>query len=165
MNLNNESSSLKEFSLEELVKMNGDAMAVMDEVPYQPIVYAVPVEWLESWKKLLDNAVRFQPTLYGHLAPLATQEQLQKQEMQLKVDLGIAKREILKRIEIMEKQDGSSREKFFFDLSEMQSSALKEMQEEYDRQSKKSKRYLWMTILVSAVLSALVCGVFLLLAA
>ena len=48
MNLNNESSSLKEFSLEELVKMNGDAMAVMDEVPYQPIVYAVPVEWLES---------------------------------------------------------------------------------------------------------------------
>ena len=165
MNLNNESGSSREFSIEELVKMNGDAMAVMDEVPYQPIVYAVPAEWLESWKKLLDNAVRFQPTLYGQITPLATQEQLQKQEMQLKAELGIAKREILKRIEVVEKQDGSSREKFFFDLSEMHSSALKEMQEEYDRQSKKSKRYLWMTILASAVLSALVCGVFLLLAA
>ena len=164
MNLKNESSSSKEFSLEELVKMNGDAMAVMDEVPYQPIVYAVPAEWLESWKKLLDNAVRFQPTLYGQISPLATQEQLQKQEMQLKAELGIAKREILKRIEVMEKQDGSSREKFFSKLSEMHSSALKEMQEEYDRLSKKNKRYLWMTILVSAVLSALVCGGFLLLA-
>ena len=165
MNLKNESSSSQEFSLEELVKMNGDAMAVMDEVPYQPIVYAVPAEWLESWKKLLDNAMRFQPTLYGQITPLATQEQLQKQEMQMKAELGIAKREILKRIEIMEKQDGSSREKFFSDLSEMQSSALKEMREEYDRQSKKNKRYLWVTMLASAVLSALVCGGFLLLAA
>ena len=61
MNLNNESSSLKEFSLEELVKMNGDAMAVMDEVPYQPIVYAVPREWLESRRVLLEQAVQFQP--------------------------------------------------------------------------------------------------------
>ncbi|MGN1027454.1 MAG: plasmid mobilization protein, partial [Faecousia sp.] len=44
-------------------------------------------------------------------------------EWQLKAELGIAKREILKRIEVMEKQGGSSREKFFSDLSEMQSSA------------------------------------------
>ena len=165
MNLNNESSSLKEFSLEEQMKMNGEAMEDIDEVPYQPIVYAVPVEWLESWKKLLDNAVRFQPTLYGHLAPLATQEQLQKQEMQLKAELGIAKREILKRIEIMEKQGGSSREKFFSELSKLHSSTLREMREESARQGRKQTRFLWATTLASAVLSALVCGGFLLLAA
>ena len=36
-------------------------MAVMDEVPYQPIVYAVPQEWLESRRVLLEQAVQFQP--------------------------------------------------------------------------------------------------------
>lgn len=48
MNLRNESSSSQGLSIEDLVKMNGEAMTVMDEVPYQPIIYAVPKEWLES---------------------------------------------------------------------------------------------------------------------
>ena len=165
MNLNNESSSSKEFSIEELVKMNGDAMAVMDEVPYQPIVYAVPREWLESWRILLEQAVQFQPTLYGMITPLATQEQLQKQGMQLKAELGITKRELLKRMTELERQGGNSREQFFSELSKLHSDTLREIREEYTKQIKKSKRYLWVTSLASAVLSALVCGVFLLLAA
>lgn len=165
MNLNNESSSSREFSIEELVKMNGDAMAVMDEVPYQPIVYAVPREWLESWRILLAQAVQFQPTLYGMLTPLATQERLQKQEMQLKAELGITKRDLLKRVAELERQDGNSRERFFSELSKLYSDTLREMREEYAKQIKESKRYLWVTTLASAVLSALVCGVFLLLAA
>lgn len=165
MNLNNESGSSKEFSLEELVKMNGDAMAVMDEVPYQPIVYAVPREWLESWRILLEQAVQFQPTLYGMLTPLATQERLQKQEMQLKAELGITKRELLKRLAELERQDGNSRERFFSELSRLHSDTLREMREESAKQGRKQTRYLWVTTLASAVLSALVCGVFLLLAA
>ena len=165
MNLNNESSSSKEFSLEELVKMNGDAMAVMDEVPYQPIVYAVPREWLESWRILLEQAVQFQPTLYGMITPLATQEQLQKQEMELKAELGITKREILKRIAELERRDGNSRERFFSELSKLHSGTLREMREESARQGRKQTRFLWATTLASAVLSALVCGGFLLLAA
>lgn len=165
MNLNNESGSSKEFSLEELVKMNGDAMAVMDEVPYQPIVYAVPREWLESWRILLERAVQFQPTLYGMLTPLATQERLQKQEMQLKAELGITKRELLKRLAELERQDGNSRERFFSELSRLHSDTLREMREESAKQGRKQTRYLWVTTLASGVLSALVCGVFLLLAA
>lgn len=164
MNLRNESSSSQGLSIEDLVRMNGETMTVMDEVPYQPIIYAVPKEWLESYRMLLEQAAQFQPTLYGMITPLATQERLQEQETELKVELRITKQEILKRMAEMERQDGSSREKFFSELSKMQSSELKEMQEEYGRQSKKSKRYLWTTILASAVLSALVCGVFLLLA-
>lgn len=165
MNLNNESGSSKEFSLEELVKMNGDAMAVMDEVPYQPIVYAVPREWLESWRILLEQAVQFQPTLYGMLTPLATQERLQKQEMQLKAELGITKRDLLKRVAELERQDGNSRERFFSELSKLYSDTLREMREESAKQGRKQTRYLWVTTLASGVLSALVCGVFLLLAA
>lgn len=32
---------------------HGEAMAILDEVPYQPILCAVPKEWVESWMKLL----------------------------------------------------------------------------------------------------------------
>lgn len=45
--------------------MNGEAMAILGEVPCQPIVYAVPKEWLESGKTLLEIAVQFQPALYS----------------------------------------------------------------------------------------------------
>lgn len=74
MNLKDESRSSSGMSLEDLVKMNGDAMAVLDEVPYQPIIYAVPKEWVESGMKLLEQAVAFQPTLYRKISILATQE-------------------------------------------------------------------------------------------
>ena len=93
MSLNNESGS--SMSFEELVNLNGEAMAVLDEVPYQPVVYAVPKEWLGSWMTLLENAVRFQPTLYRQLTTLATQEEQQKLQVQLKADLEVAKREML----------------------------------------------------------------------
>ena len=90
MNSKDENKSSSGMSLEDLVKMNGDAMAVLDEVPYQPIIYAVPKEWVESGKKLLGQAVMFQPTLYGKISMLATQEGLQHQEVQLKADLEVA---------------------------------------------------------------------------
>ena len=70
MSLINESGS--SMSFEELVNLNAEAMAVLDEVPYQPVVYAVPKEWLESWISLLENAVRFQPTLYQQLTTLSS---------------------------------------------------------------------------------------------
>lgn len=90
MNLRNESSSSQGLFIEDLVKMNGEAMTVMDEVPYQPIIYAVPKEWLECYRMMLEQAVQFQPTLYGMITPLATQEGLQKQETELKVDLRVS---------------------------------------------------------------------------
>lgn len=114
---------------------------------------------------MLEQAVQFQPTLYGMITPLVTQEGLQKQETELKVDLRVSKQEILKRLTEMERQDGSSRGKFFSELSKLHSDSLRGIREEYSRQEKKTRRYLWMTILASAVLSALVCGAFLLLAA
>ena len=109
MSLNNESGS--SMSFEELVNLNGEAMAVLDEVPYQPVVYAVPKEWLESWMTLLENAVRFQPTLYRQLTPLATQEEQQKLQVRLKADLEVAKREMLGELTALKKQDGNLKEK------------------------------------------------------
>lgn len=163
MNSRNENRSSQEMSLEDLVQMNGDAMAVLDEVPYQPVVYAVPKEWLESGKQMLELAVAFQPTLYGKISMLATQEGLQHQEVQLKADLEVAKREMLISIGDLKKQDGNLKEKFFSALSAQHSAALKEIQDEYGRQKKENLRFMLITIASSAVLSGLVSGLCLLL--
>ena len=161
MSLNNESDS--SMSFEELVNLNGEAMAVLDEVPYQPVVYALPKEWLESWMTLLENAVRFQPTLYQQLTPLATQEEQQKLQVQLKADLEVAKREMLGELTALKKQDGSLKESFFSALSEKLTAALQQIRSEYDRQQKERLRLMLITVASSAVLSGLVSGLLLLL--
>ena len=163
MNSRNENKSSTEMSIEDLVRMNGDAMAVLDEGPYQPIIYAVPKEWVESGKTLLEIAVQFQPTLYEKITPLATQKEVQNQQIQMKVDLGMAKEEMLNSIESLKKQDGNLKEEFFSKLSAKHSAALKEIQDEYSRQKKENLRFMLITMASSAVLSGLVSGLFLLL--
>lgn len=163
MNSRKENKSSTEMSIEDLVRMNGDALAVMDEVPYQPIIYAVPKEWVESWMQLLGNATQFQPTLYRKISMLATLEGLQHQEVQLKADLEVAKREMLNSIKDLKKQDGKLKEEFFSKLSAQHSAAAKEIQDEYSRQKKENLRFMLITMASSAVLSGLVSGLFLLL--
>ena len=163
MSSRNENKSSTEMSIEDLVRMNGEAMAVLDEVPYQPIVYAVPKEWLERWMQLLGNAVQFQPTLYRKLSMLATQEELQKQEVNLKADMEVAKREMLKEIGAWKKQDGSLKEEFFSRLSTKHLEMLGAIRQEYSREKKESIRLMLLGIASSAVLSGLVSGLCLLL--
>ena len=163
MSLNNESRSSLDTFMEDLVRMNGEAMTALGEVPYQPIVYAVPKEWVESGKTVLENAVQFQPTLYEKITLLATQKEMQDQRVQLKADLEVAKREILKELEELKKQVGSAKESISTSLSEEHTTAVNAIKEEYETQQKKRNRLMWITISASAVLSGLVSGLCLLL--
>ena len=158
MSLNNESKSSLDTFMEDLVRMNGEAMAALEEVPYQPIVYAVPKEWVESGKTLLENAVQFQPTLYSKISTLATQKELQDQRVQLKADLEVAKREILKELEALEKQVGSVNESISTSISKEHTTAVNAIKEEYETQQTKRNRLMWITISASAALSGLVSG-------
>ena len=163
MSLNSESKSSLDTFMEDLVRMNGEAMAALDEVPYQPIVYAVPKEWVESGKTLLEKAVQFQPSLYSKISTLATQKELQDQRVQLKADLEVAKREILKELEDLKKQDGKLKESISSTLSDEFSTQVEAIKKEYEAQQKKRNRLMWITISASAVLSGLVSGLCLLL--
>ena len=161
MNSNYENGS--SMSLEDLVNMNAEATVPLNEVPYQPIVYAVPQEWLASWKNLLENAVRFQPTLHRQITPLVTKVELQNQQVQLRADLEVAKRELQTSLDDLQKQDGKAREKFFSKLSAEVTAEVRKLQDEYDKQQKKNLQYMGITVGASAVLSALVSGLLLLL--
>ena len=163
MSLNNESKSSLDTFMEELVRMNGEAMAALEEVPYQPIVYAVPKAWVESGKMLLESAVQFQPTLYSQISTLATQKEMQEQRVQLKADLEVAKREILKEFEELKKQAGSLKESISTSMSKEYATAVDAIKEEYETQQTKRNRLMWITISASAVLSGLVSGLCLLL--
>ena len=163
MNLKDESRSSSGMSLEDLVRMNGEAMTYLDEVPYQPIVYAVPKEWVESGKTLLENAVQFQPTLYEKITPLATQKDLRDVESEVKAELKVAKRELAEKLTDLKEQVGSLKESISTSVSEEHTTAVNEIKEEYESQQTKRNRLMWITISASAVLSGLVSGLCLLL--
>ena len=164
MNSRNENKSSTEMSIEDLVQMNGDAMAVLDEVPYQPIVYAVPKEWVESGKTLLENAVQFQPTLYSKISTLATQKDLRDVESEVKAELKVVKRELTEKLKDLKEQVGSLKESISTSMSEEHTTAVNAIKEEYESQQTKRDRLMWITISASAVLSGLVSGLCLLLA-
>ena len=161
MNSNYENGS--SMSLEDLVNMNAEATVPLNEVPYQPIVYAVPQEWLASWKNLLENAVRFQPTLYRQITPLATKEEQENLRVKMRADVEVAKREVEKSLKELKEQDGKKKETFYSDLSKTFAAEVRKLQDEYDKQQKKNLQYMGITVGASAVLSALVSGLLLLL--
>ena len=163
MSLNNESKSSLDTFMEDLVRMNGEAMAVLDEVPYQPIVYAVPKEWVESGKTLLENAVQFQPTLYSQISTLATQKDLRDVESEVKAELKVAKRKLAEKLTDMKEQVGSLKESISTSMSKEYATAVDAIKEEYESQQTKRNRLMWITISASAVLSGLVSGLCLLL--
>ena len=158
MSLNNESKSSQDSFLEELLRINGEAMTALEEVPYQPIVYAVPKEWVESGKTLLENAVKFQPTLYSKISTLATQKELREQETNLKAELIVVKRELAEKLTDLKEQAGSLKESISTSMSKEHTTAVNAIKEEYETQQKKRNRLMWITISASAVLSGLVSG-------
>ena len=158
MSLNSESKSSLDSFMEDLVRMNGEAMAVLEEVPYQPIVYAVPKEWQENWMKLLEIAVQFQPTLYSQISTLATQKDLRDVESEVKAELKVVKRELAEKLTDLKEQAGSLKESISTSMSEEHTTAVNAIKEEYETQQTKRNRLMWITISASAVLSGLVSG-------
>ncbi len=150
--------------LENLIQNNAQAIEEIQETPYQPIFYAVPKAWLESWMKLLGQAAEFQPTLYQKISLLATRQELEQMLAQQRQILMAEKQETLKKIDRTLQQDGSVREKFSSDTSKLLSENLRAMEDTVQRLEQRIlKRVAWISIL-SAVLSALACGVLLRLA-
>ena len=59
-----------------LRKKNTRTLSELEQIPYQPQVYAIPIEQRKRESKLLADAVEFQPKLYQLIERLATAEEL-----------------------------------------------------------------------------------------
>lgn len=159
MNYEYDNVSSQGLSIDELVKLNGQAMEEIDRTPYRPILYALPEEWLKADQALRQQAAEFQPTLYRMIRPLATAEQVtQMQDEQLRL-FRQEKQEMLRSIQNSLRQDGSMREKISSDICETLSRNLKAMEAVASEVDRKLKKLLITTSVASAVLSVLVCAV------
>lgn len=76
MSLPYENRSQKNSPLDALIAANTESLERMEDIPYQPIVYAIPKEQREEEFKLIQLAVQFQPELYRKIEPLATKDEL-----------------------------------------------------------------------------------------
>ena len=151
--------SSQELSMDELVKLNGQALEEMERIPYQPILYALPEEWLKADRALRQQAADFQPTLYRMIRPLATAEQVaQMQDEQLRL-FQAEKREMLRAVQSYLKQDWSLREKFSSEISETLQSSLKSMEAVTSALDSRIRKLLVTTSVASAALSVLACVV------
>lgn len=147
--------------LEDFIQSNGQAMEEIRETPYQPIVYAVPKEWIENWMKLLEQAVEFQPTLYRLISLLATRQELEQMQVRQRQLLQAEKQDTLKIIRSMLEQDGRTREQFSTDTSKMLSDSLKAMEDTAQRLEQRIMKKVARASILSAVLSVLACGLLL----
>ncbi len=147
--------------LENLIQSNAQAMEEIQETPYQPIFYAVPKAWLGNWMKLLGQAVEFQPTLYQKISLLTTRQELEQMLAQQRQILLAEKQDTLKKIDRTLQRDGSVREKFSSDTSKLLSENLKAMEDTAQRLEQRIMKRVALTSILSAVLSALACGVLL----
>ena len=147
--------------LEDFIQSNGQAMEEIRETPYQPIVYAVPKEWIENWMKLLEQAVEFQPTLYRLISLLATREELAKMQAQQQKVLLDMKKEMLGSVQTTLQQDGKTREEFSTSTSQMLSASLKAMEDTAQRLEQRIMKKVARASILSAVLSVLACGLLL----
>lgn len=55
---------------------NARTLSELEQIPYQPQVYAIPIEQRKRESKLLADAVEFQSRLYQMTERLATAEEL-----------------------------------------------------------------------------------------
>ena len=157
MNYTPDNVSSQGMSIDELVKLNGQAMEEMERVPYQPILYALPEEWLKADRELRQQATEFQPTLYRMIRPLATAEQIARMQDEQLQAFYQEKQEMIRTIQNSLQQDGRAREKHSSEISETLRSNLKAMEAVASEVDRKLKRLLITTSVASAALSVLVC--------
>ena len=78
MNFSYEQSSQEPTFLDSLIAANGQEVEVREQVPYQPVVYAIPEEWLAAEMELLKNASNFQPELYRLIGQRMTRQEFRQ---------------------------------------------------------------------------------------
>ena len=159
MNSDYENNSQGTTFLDSLIQANGQATEVRERVPYQPVVYAIPEEWLNAEMELLKNASEFQPELYRLIRQRMTRQEFQQMQDQQLHTIRVELREQTNSIRSTLQQDGSVREKFSSELSGMLSASLKAMEATTSRLEQKVRKLTRISVEASMVASVLVCVV------
>ena len=157
MNYTPDNVSSQELSMDDLVKLNGQVLEEMERIPYQPILYALPEEWLKADRALRQQAADFQPTLYRMIKPLATAHQVARMQDEQLQAFYQEKQEMMRAIQSSLQQDGRAREKHSSEISETLRSSLKSMEAVTSALDSRIRKLLVTSSVASVALSVLVC--------
>ena len=164
MSLPSENKNSGSLSMTDLVQRNAQALEIIDLIPYQPTVYAIPEQWLEKEMQLLADAAQFQPTLYRQILNLATREEFTQMQTDQKMQIYQVLGRHTKDVENQLQQDGKAREKFSTDLSRKLSEGLRDLDNAKENLERTCRKWVLIAAGVSAASSMLACILWLLLA-
>ncbi len=164
MSLSSENTRSGSLSMTDLVQRNAQALEIIDLIPYQPTVYAIPEQWLEKEMQLLSDAVQFQPTLYRLITNLATREEFTQMQTDQKKQIYQVLGRHTKDVENQLQQDGKEREKLSTDLSRKLSESLQDLDKTKESLERTCRKWVLIAAGVSAASSMLACILCLLLA-
>lgn len=171
MNSQSENSTQQNTAVDMLKRKNARTVSELAQIPYQPQVYAIPIEQRKRESKLLADAVEFQPKLYQLIDGLATREELtdhcteiqniEADYMEKTVrELVTANNSTVVHMQTIIEQAGKNQERFILDCSETLSGSTKALDNTIEKLQQKIMKIIIATAVSAVALSALVCVVF-----
>ena len=171
MNSQSENSKQQNSAMDMLRKKNTRTLSELEQIPYQPQVYAIPIEQRKRESKLLADAVEFQPKLYQLIEQLATWEGLsdhctkiqniEAEYMENTVrEVVTANKETTAQMQNLVEQAGKNQEQFILNCSETLSKSTETLNNTIKNLQRKIMKIMIATAVSAVVLSLLACVVF-----
>ena len=171
MNSQSENSKQQNSAMDMLRKKNTRTLSELEQIPYQPQVYAIPIEQRKRESKLLADAVEFQPKLYQLIEQLATWEELsdhctkiqniEAEYMENTVrEVVTVNKETTAQMQNLIEQAGKNQERFISNCSETLSKSTETLDSTIEKLRRKILKIMIATAVSAMTLSLLVCAVF-----
>ena len=171
MNSQSENSTQQNSAMDMLRKKNTRTLSELEQIPYQPQVYAIPIEQRKRESKLLADAVEFQPKLYQMIERLATAEELsdhciniqniEAEYMEKTVrEVVTENRKTAAQMQSLIEQAGKNQEQFISNCSETLSKSTETLDSTIEKLRRKILKIMIATAVSAVALSLLVCAVF-----
>ena len=171
MNSQSENSTQQNSAMDMLRKKNARTLSELEQIPYQPQVYAIPIEQRKRESKLLADAVEFQSRLYQMTERLATAEELsdhctriqniEAEYMENTVrEVVTVNKETTAQMQKLVEQAGKNQERFILNCSETLSKSTETLDGAIEKLRRKILKIMIATAVSAVALSLLVCAVF-----
>jgi hypothetical protein len=171
MSLPFENNTQQNTAMDLLKKKNARTLSELEQIPYQPQVFAIPIEQRKRESKLLAEAVEFQPKLYQLIEELATWRELKAhcdRIQEIEADymektvraLTNSNADTVNRLQSMVEQAGKNQEKFISNCSETLSKSTEELNSTIKNLRRRIIKIIIATAVSAVALSVLVCVVF-----
>lgn len=171
MNSQSDNGKQQNSAMDMLRKKNTRTLSELEQIPYQPQVYAIPIEQRKRESKLLADAVEFQPKLYQLIEQLATWEELsdhctklqniEKEYMENTVrEVVTVNKETTAQMQSLVEQAGKNQERFILNCSETLSKSTETLDSTIEKLHRRILKIMIATAVSAVALSLLACAVF-----